>query len=77
MSHNSDFVVGQHVRVYAGSSDERFGVIVEDFGSAAGYAVTIGPTRIAEPSRRWAIHLDDGALIFVDTTDLQSTENQG
>jgi hypothetical protein len=77
MSPNSEFALGQHVRVHPGSRDERSGVIVEDFGSAAGYAVTIGPTRIAEPSRRWAIHLDNGALIFVDTTDLQSTEDQG
>lgn len=77
MPHNSDSAVGQRVRVYPGSSDERFGVIVEDFGSLAGYVVTIGRTHIAEPSRRWAIHLDDGALIFVDTIDLQSTEGQG
>jgi len=77
MSHNSDFAVGQRVRVRAGSSDERFGAIVEDFGSWAGYAVTIGHARIAEPSRRWAIHLDDGALIFVGATDLQSTGDQG
>ena len=69
-------VADAQVRVYPGSSDERFGVIVEDFGNSAGYAVTIGHTRIAEPSRRWAINLDDGTLIFVDTTDLQSLRDK-
>ena len=63
----SDFAVGQRVRVYPSSSDERLGIIVEDFGDSPGYAVTVGHTRIAEPSRRWAIELDDGNLIFADT----------
>jgi hypothetical protein len=72
MSHGSDFAVGQRVRVYPSSSDERLGVIVDDFGDSSGYAVTVGNTRIAEPSRRWAIELDDGNLIFADTADLQS-----
>lgn len=71
MPRSSDFAVGQRVRVYPGSSDERRGVIVEDFGDAAGYAVTVGDVRIAEPSRRWAVNLDDGTLVFADTTDLQ------
>lgn len=72
MARNSDFVVGQRVRVYPDSSDERRGVIVEDFGEAAGYAVTIGDVRFAEPGRRWAVNLDDGSLLFADTTDLQT-----
>jgi hypothetical protein len=76
MSHSSDLGVGQRVRVYPSSSDERFGVIVEDFGDAAGYAVTVANTRIAEPSRRWAIELDDGNLIFVDTADLQGFQDK-
>jgi len=70
MSHGSDFAVGHRVRVYPGSSGERLGVIVEDFGDSAGYAVIVGDSRIAEPSRRWAIELDDGTLTFADTTDL-------
>jgi len=72
MARNSDFGVGQRVRVYPDSSDERRGVIVEDFGEAAGYAVTIGDVRFAEPGRRWAVNLDDGSLLFADTTDLQT-----
>ncbi|ARV85418.1 hypothetical protein LFT51_28950 (plasmid) [Mycobacterium intracellulare subsp. chimaera] len=66
------FAVGQRVRVYPSSSDERLGTVVDDFGDSSGYAVTVGNARIAEPSRRWAIELDDGNLIFADTADLQS-----
>jgi hypothetical protein len=76
MADSFDFAVGQRVRVYPSSSDERFGVIVEDFGDSAGYAVTVVNTRIAEASRRWAIELDDGNLIFVDTADLQSLQDK-
>ena len=75
MPDNFGFSVGQRVRVYPGSRDQRLGVIVEDFGDAPGYAVIIGETRIAEASRRWAIELDDGNLIFADTTDLQGLHN--
>ena len=72
MSHSSDFTVGQRVLAHPGSSDERGGVIVDDFGDSSGYAVTVGNTLISGPSRRWAIELDDGNLIFADTADLQS-----
>jgi hypothetical protein len=30
-----DFAVGQRVRVNPGSSEQRYGVIVEDFGDSA------------------------------------------
>ena len=75
MPQSSDFTVGRRVRVYPDSSDEGLGVIVEDFGDSPGCAVTIGNSRIAEPSRRWAIELDDGNLIFADTPDLQSLQD--
>lgn len=65
------------MRVYPGSSDERAGVIVEDFGDAPGQAVGVGEVRIAEPSRRWAINLDDGTLVFVDTKDLRNSQDNG
>lgn len=71
MPDNFDFAVGQRVRVCPSSGDERLGVIVEDFGDAPGYAVIVGKIRIAESSRRWAVELDDGNLVFADTTDLQ------
>src|SRR6516162_4392091 len=32
----ADFALGRRVRVYPGSSDERLGIIVEDFGDDAG-----------------------------------------
>jgi hypothetical protein len=67
----SDFAVGQRVRVHSTSDDDRCGAIVDDFGDSAGHAVIVGNTRIADPSRRWAIQLDDGNLMFADTADLQ------
>jgi hypothetical protein len=67
---SADVAVGQRVGIYPGCSDERFGVIVEDFGDSAGFAVTVGDTQLAEPSRRWAIDLDDGTLGFVDSADV-------
>ena len=73
MSQEAGLAVGRRVRVYPGSSDERPGVIVEDFGESAGAAVMVGDIRIAEPSRRWAVELDDGRLIFVDSVDLGSS----
>lgn len=75
MAREVEFAVGHRVRVYPGSSDERLGVIVEDFGSSAGVGVIVGSTRIAEPSRQWAIQLDDGGLVFVDTADLADTHD--
>lgn len=66
----AEFQVGERVRVYPGRDDERGGVVVEDFGHDAGYAVDVGTRRIVDPSRRWAITLDDGGLVFVDTADL-------
>lgn len=70
----ADFAVGARVRVYPGSSDERSGIIVDDFGDDAGYAVDIGGQHIAEASRRWAITLDDGTLVFVDGFQLATDE---
>ena len=58
----ADFAVGGRVRVYPGSSDERSGIIVDDFGDDAGYGVDIGGQHIADASRRWAITLDDGTV---------------
>jgi hypothetical protein len=73
---NGDFAVGRRVRVYPGSSDERSGIIVEDFGDDAGCAIDIGTTHIADAARRWAITLDDGGLVFVDSFQLAKAEGQ-
>ncbi|MBI2698970.1 hypothetical protein A9W98_13885 [Mycobacterium gordonae] len=71
MSRDPDFTLGQRIRVYTGGDQEYGGVIVDDFGDLAGGAVTIGQVRIAEASRRFAIHLDDGRLVFANSTDLR------
>ncbi|WP_236591220.1 hypothetical protein [Mycobacterium paraintracellulare] len=62
--------VGSRVRVNPGTSDERSGTIVEDFGDDAGVGVDVGSQHIADPSRRWAIILDNGSLAFVDSSNL-------
>jgi hypothetical protein len=43
--------------------------VVEDFGDLAGQAVNIGD-RIVGPARRWAVALDAGGLVFVDSDQL-------
>jgi hypothetical protein len=73
----ADVAVGGRVRVYPGSSDERSGIIVEDFGDDAGYGVDVGSQHIADASRRWAVTLDDGGLVFVDSSELRSDEGRG
>ena len=75
MAREAGFAVGRRVRVYPGSSDERLGVIVEDFGDSSGSAVIVGTTRVAGPSRRWAITLDDGGLVFADSVDIANADD--
>lgn len=58
------------VRVYAGTERETLGRIVEDFGETAGHGVDIADTHIADPARRWAVTLDHGGLVFVDSDQL-------
>ena len=43
--------------------------VVEDFGDMVGHAVDIGD-RIVDPARRWAVVLDAGGLVFVDSDQL-------
>ena len=61
--------VDVRVRVYPGTAAEAGGVVVEDFGELAGQAVDIG-NRIVDAARRWAVVLDTGELVFVDTERL-------
>ncbi len=61
--------VNVRVRVYPGTDAEVRGSVVEDFGDMAGHAVDIGD-RIVGPARRWAVVLDAGGLVFVDTDQL-------
>lgn len=67
---DAQLAVNMRVRVYPGSDAESRGVVVEDFGELAGQAVDIGGHRIADPSRRWAVQLDTGNLVFADSDQL-------
>ena len=62
--------VNVRVRVYPGTDGEVRGTVVEDFGDMAGHAVDIGENHIADPARRWAVTLDTGDLVFVDSDQL-------
>ncbi|HYX99344.1 MAG TPA: hypothetical protein VE908_07290 [Mycobacterium sp.] len=62
--------VGARVRVYPGSDAEAGGIVADDFGEMPGTGVDIGDNHIADPARRWAVVLDSGNLVFVDTRDL-------
>jgi hypothetical protein len=61
--------VNVRVRVYPGTDGEVGGTVVEDFGDLAGHAVDLGD-RIVDPARRWAVTLDAGGLVFVDSDQL-------
>lgn len=66
---DSRVAVNVRVRVYPGTDGEVGGTVVEDFGDLAGQAVNIGD-RIVAPARRWAVALDAGGLVFVDSDQL-------
>ena len=67
---DSRVAVNVRVHVYPGTDDEVGGTVVEDFGDAAGHAVDIGEHHIVGPARRWAVALDAGGLVFVDSDQL-------
>ena len=67
---DSSVAVNVRVRVYPGSDGEVGGTVLEDFGDLAGHAVDIGEKRIVGPARRWAVVLDAGGLVFVDSDQL-------
>jgi hypothetical protein len=62
--------VNMRVRVYPDSNSEKRGVVVEDFGEMQAHGVDLGDQHFADPARRWAVALDDGGLVFVDTDQL-------
>jgi hypothetical protein len=64
------FSVDVAVRVYPGTVEETRGVVVEDFGDMAGVGVDIAGKHIVRPARRWAVRLDSGDLVFVDSDQL-------
>jgi hypothetical protein len=64
------FSVDMPVRIYPGTVAEKHGVVVEDFGESAGVGVDIADKHIAGPARRWAVRLDTGDLVFVNSDQL-------
>jgi hypothetical protein len=70
-----DVAVDARVRVYPGTDAEDVGLVVEDFGEARGQAVDVGNVHIADPARRWAVVLDAGNLVFVDSDQLIAEES--
>ena len=67
---DSRVAVNVRVRVSPGTDGEVGGTVVEDFGDPAGHAVDIGETHIVGSARRWAVALDAGGLVFVDSDQL-------
>jgi hypothetical protein len=70
MAGDNPVAVNVRVCVYPGTDSEVRGTVVEDFGDLAGHAVDIGEKRIVGPARRWAVVLDAGGLVFVDSDQL-------
>jgi hypothetical protein len=67
---DSSVAVKVRVRVYPGTDGEVGGTVVEDFGEMSAQAVDIGGEHFADPARRWAVQLDTGDLVFVNTDQL-------
>ena len=67
---DSRVAMNVRVRVDPGTDGEIGGTVVEDFGDMAGHAVDIGENHIVGPARRWAVTLDAGGLVFVDSDQL-------
>lgn len=63
--------VNAPVEVFPGTTQQQGGVIVEDFGQSAGQAIDIGTSRIADAARRWAVQLNSGDLVFVNSDELK------
>lgn len=62
--------VGARVRVNAGTDTESCGLVIEDFGELSGQSVCIGTSEIVGAARQWAVALDDGGLVFVDSEQI-------
>jgi hypothetical protein len=64
--------VGARARVHPDTDAESLGLIVEDFGDMPYVGTDIGTNQIAKPARRWAVVLDDGTLVFVDSHEINT-----
>ena len=67
-----DLGVNTPVVVYPESDQQQGGVIIEDFGESAGQPIDVGSNRIVEAARRWAVRLNSGDLVFVDSHQLRA-----
>ena len=67
---DSPVAVNVRVRVYPGTDGEVRGTVLEDFGDLAGHVVNIGENHVVGPARRWAVALDAGGLVFVESDQL-------
>jgi hypothetical protein len=68
----AELTVDSPVLVYPETEQQQGGVIVEDFGPSAGQAVEVGSIRIASAARRWAVRLNSGDLVFVNSDELRA-----
>jgi len=66
----AELAVDSRVRVFPDTDHEDRGVIVEDFGQETPQSVDIGGEHFADPARRWAVVLDAGTLVFLDSEHL-------
>jgi hypothetical protein len=71
-SESSQLAVNTPVVVFPGTAEQQGGVIIEDFGDSAGHAVDVGANRIVSAARRWAVRLNSGDLVFVDSHQLSA-----
>jgi hypothetical protein len=62
------FEVGSAVRTT--DDPHTTGHIVEDFGDLAGVEVVVDAHQTAK-SRRWAVALDDGRMVFLDDDGIE------
>jgi hypothetical protein len=69
---SGELAVNTPVLVHPGTANQQGGVIVEDFGEFAGQAVDVGTNRIVGAARRWAVRLNSGEFVFVDTHQLRA-----
>lgn len=65
------FEVGTAVRT---TDDAKMtGQIVDDYGDLAGVSVVVDAGQTAT-SRRWAVALDDGRIVFLDDDDIETVD---
>lgn len=75
METDQEFTVGAHVKVrYSADADlpkqkwpKESGVVMDDFGEQS----TDTTTRTWAVAHRWAVALDSGRLVFVDSADME------